>query len=164
VAYATPAQLCQQFDRRDIADLCAESSTAVNPATVENNPIAQAALERASGLILAAASIADQYTQDDLDELAANDDPFLIAFCCKAAMAELLQRRSVQKPGDPPTVAKEVQGLLDDLRAGKKIFNVSAVRDAGNVHLSTPTVVELVDAGLWTGLASGRIWPAREVV
>lgn len=163
MAYATAGQLCQYFDRRDLADLCAESETSVvSPAAVESNPIAANALEGASGTVRSTAMIAERYNADDLEALAAAQDGFLVWLTCALAFGILLTRRGVQRDAMPAIVV-EAKEWLAQLREGAAIFDVSANEAAGLIHLTTPTVVELSNAGLATSTALGRFLPLRVV-
>lgn len=160
MAFATTAQLCQEFDRRDIAGLCSESDSVIVPAaSVESNPIAQAAMEKGAALIVSAAAVANKYTEAELESLAASGDQFIIQLNCNLSMGLLLKRRSVQRPAEEPQAVKEANQWLAALRLGEMIFNLPNARDAGNVKTVAADVVELRNAGLISGVAAGRFFP-----
>lgn len=160
MAYATTAQLCQQFDRRDIAGMCSETDTPVVPATVESNPIALMALEQASARIRSAAMIAGKYSEADLETLASTQDAFLVDLTCQLAFGQLLNRRGVQREKLPPVVER-AENWLAALRLGEAILNVADNIDKGNMQTHTPTTVTLADAGFVTSVAAGKYFPAR---
>lgn len=160
MAYATAAQMCQKFDRREISQMCAESDTNIPPAaSIEGNAILLSALESASGQVRSAALIANKYTEADLETLAGNQDDFLVTLICRLAMGSLLIRRSVHR--EVPPVIQDAMNWLAALRLGEMIFNVQANRDKGNVHTVQPTTVELSNEGMLSGRAAGRWFPQR---
>lgn len=162
MAYATASQLCQQFDRRDIAGMCAESDTPVPPSTVEQNSVVEWALEQATGEIKSAACIANKYPESVLDALADSADAFLVRLTCSIAMGALLQRRSVQRPGELPSAVQEAKNWLAALRLGEAIFDVDANKDKGNVQVSRGSVVTLANDGFITAKLSNRWFPTQQ--
>lgn len=156
MAYATGYQLVAAVDPRDIADFCGDSTNPVDPATVATNPIVLAALEKATGMIRAAAMIANKYTEETLTRLANSNDPFIVDMTCMLAVGVLYARRSLTNQ-EPPYYVKRAEEWLAALRLGELIFNNEQTKTFGNVTVGSATVQELQNQNLVA--AEGRFFP-----
>lgn len=160
MAFAAGTDIVLVVDRRDLAGLCTDDDAApVNPATVETNAKVLDALEGASEIIVSAAVIANKYRREDLQDLADSGNAFIKRLTCWIAHGELLGGRGIQREQIPPYV-KRAESWVDDLRDGKRIFDLEANRDKGNVQTGKASLLTLQDDGIAMSYAQGRFLPA----
>lgn len=155
MAYATPEQLIMRYDARVIGQLLDDSGVQID--NISANTVALEAMDDASGQIRSAALVANKYTEDDLNTLAANHDAFLVKLTCDLAYGFLKNRRAID--GEIPPQVKEANQWLAMLRFGERILNVQANADAGNVSHSTISLVERQQTNLLAD--SYRFFPVR---
>lgn len=159
MAYADGSDLVSTMDRRDLANLLTEDADSpVDPSNVEGHPVAQDALEMGAARIKGACLIANKYTEEDLDRLAAQQDMLIVRLNCWLAIGELLGRRGVQKDNIPPYVAR-AEEWIKELKKGEMLFNVTDNRDKGNVQTGTAEAGLLENQGFVTANLQGRFFP-----
>lgn len=133
MAFATPENLISRYDVRKLGQLVRDDNTQATAAELLSDSVLSDALEDATAQIRSAATINDKYTEDDLSDLAAGGDPFLIRLTCNLAMGYLLNRRTMGVEALPPEI-EQANEWLAALRFGSRIFNIAKVRRFGNVQ------------------------------
>jgi len=128
-SYATPTQLLQHYDARQIGDLVGDVGTRVSSASLLTDVNVQAALDRASGEIEAACLVAGKYTPDDLNILTGMALALRVGLCVDLAYWFLQIRRF---PKSEITEGyRAAMEKLDRLRLGERIFGLQEVANAG---------------------------------
>lgn len=155
MAYATPEQLVARFDARVIGQLVDDSGVEIT-SLAANNYVLEA-LDDASGQIRSAALVANKYTETNLDDLAADNDPFLVRLTCTLAYGFLRNRRGMGTENLPEV--ERAENWLAALRLGERIFNIQDNADAGNVHYSTISLAQRRETNLLAD--SYRFYPVR---
>lgn len=128
-SYATPTQLLNAYDARQVGDLVGDVNTRVsaNDLLTDNN--LQAALDWASGQVEAACLRGARYTPDDLNALTGMSQAMLVGLVCDLAFWRLTVRRN---PSAQPTEAyRAAMELLDRLGLGERIFGLEETAAAG---------------------------------
>lgn len=133
MGYATIANLESRFDRRVLAQLSNDAG-----GTSANTANQTTAIDDASAEILMAALQGGIYTSDQLDTLYAAGDKALIRLTCFLAAKNLYKRRGMGVPPSLKDDAKQADDLLEQLRKGMRVFNVSANRSG-----ELPAIVSL---------------------
>ncbi len=139
--FATVADLLTRYDARRIADLVGDSGSRVEPATLltpspNGNPVAFAALQDATQMILAAATVAARYSYEQLygDSTTTPATPgsnLAKRLCCDLGFALLTGRRGYteSQQGSLTPRAAEAQAMLEALRRGERLLDCYSVRD-----------------------------------
>lgn len=135
-AYATSADLIARCDPNLVAQLLGDDvNGAPAIADLEDNANLTALLADASGQVEAALLVGQRYTTAQLDALTGNSLGLLKRITCTVAMAQLFERRPGVHVQTAQAYLERADKHLEDLRAGKRIFNV-----AENVAKQTPTI------------------------
>lgn len=140
MAYATLENLLDRFDQRTVAQLASDANAPA--ADLANNSRIAAALADGAGMINSAVMVAGLYTTEQLTTLTGDDAEFLTRLNCELAMGFLLGRRP-EKYGDEGVqkLLDRAEQQLDLLRQGSRIFNIEAVKEAGQPTIDGPTAV-----------------------
>lgn len=127
--YLTVAELALAVDTTLLASLGADggSTGTVN----QSNAILVTAIARASGMIDAAVTVANQYTPERLLVLYDDGDWTIRSLCAGLALWMLYSRRGKDTPSNIQEQIDLAMRMLDDLRDGKKVFADDAARNAG---------------------------------
>lgn len=160
MAYATATQLISRYDVRKIGQLVRDNNTQATAVELASDVVVVDAVEDASAQIRSAATINNKYTEDDLGELASNDDAFLVRLTCDLAMGYLMNRRGLGIDALPAQVM-QAQEWLAALRLGERILNVARVRQYGNVQRRAMTNQDWQDTGLVADVPPNRYFPSR---
>lgn len=148
MAYASATDLTARFDSREIGDLLSDSGTPVDEGDFGSNTKLTAILDDASGEIDAALLVANRYLPADLSGLTGNSLAHLKRITCEIAMRLLLGRRPAYNPDLLESMEKRVNGLLERLRKGENVFNLSDQKDAGTPSIDGLSTVEIRDLNL----------------
>jgi phage gp36-like protein len=147
MAYATSADLSARFDERVLKDLASDTGTAVSDLSADDN--VTAALSDASGLInTAIASPSSHYTATQLEAMTGDDLAYLKRIVCSLAMAYLLGRRPEKYGDDYKSITEHAMEVVDQLRRGLFVFNISDAKDAGLPSVDGLTVTQYQDLNL----------------
>lgn len=139
--HAVPADLVNYYDETVIADLASDTGTPVENLTADAKVLA--ALSAASGKVNSAATVAERYTVEQLAALTGDDLELLKQITCTLAMARLLTRRPGSRYVETYKESiQEAEDFLERLRRGERVFAVADVREAGQLAVDGPTVVE----------------------
>jgi phage gp36-like protein len=166
-AFATGSDLIARYDVRTIGDLVNDDGTAANSGTITGggNAVINAALEDASGEILAALRQAGRYTEADLTGLTGNSLAHLKRITCKIAFWHLWERRASWDDDERADAARsDARRALQDLRQGVTIFDLTAPVGAGTPSVSVPTVLEIRQSNLLVDRVrdGGGMYPRRQ--
>lgn len=145
VSYATIAQFQARYDAR----LVAQWSNDTN-GTTQTSANVQAALDDASAAILTACLQGSIYSASDLTTLVSGGDTALVRLCCDIAIGYMAERRGQGLPGQLQRQADEAGRMLDALRRGQRVLNVSANRAADVPATVTLTADERSNLGSLT--------------
>lgn len=146
-SYATPDDMLVQYDIRAIADLLNDrgvrtgGSPNPDPAIVAVDPVLQAMLDKASGMVEAACLRSLRYSPADLQGLTGVSLQLLVGIVCDLAMGYLYRRRPDK--GKPPAAFGEALKWLEDLASGERIFSFQETEAAAlpSVHVETPAEI-----------------------
>lgn len=154
-AYATYADLQDALDSDIIAQLCGDAGV-VLPGP---NPITDAALERASGIVRSYIRVGGIYSEAEITALVAAHDPLMVNLVVDLATEFLFQRRGAKISPAIEQRIKQAYSMLEGLRDGKMLFGSVD----GNVAAGTPVVVSvpLSNLGWYNKVSNSQFFPAR---
>ena len=141
-AYATPADLIERHDVTTIGELCSDTGTAITAANLPTDANCLAALADASGDVEAAMGCGNRYSPDDLAGLTGNSLAKLKRIVCTIAMAYLFERRPAVHYEQAQNYLERAKQYLEDLRAGRNVFNIADHLAAANPTIDGPTSYE----------------------
>ncbi len=149
-AYASIADMLKRYDVRTIGDLINDDGTAASSAEVlaDADGIIAAALETASGEVESACFRGKRYTVTDLQGLTGNQSALLKSLVCKLAFWFLWERRPVWDQDQYEQAKNAPRGMLDRLKRGEDVFDIEAVKTAGNPSVTGPTRADLTNLNL----------------
>jgi hypothetical protein len=133
--FAVYADIEHALDQTIVAQLCGDAGSEVTGP----NAITDAALGRSEAIIKAYCRVGNIYTDAELDALAAEHNPLLIALAVDLATEFLFQRRGAKISPAIEQRIKQAYSYLEGLRDGKMLFG--SVATAANADAGTPTVV-----------------------
>ena len=125
MSYATIANMQARYDSRIIAQLSADD----NSGTI-NTTVVQDMLDDATATINMATIQGSQYQLNDLTALVAAGDVMLIRMNCDLAIRALVERRGVGLSGGLERQVKASEELIEALRKGERVLNITANRAA----------------------------------
>lgn len=161
MGYASTSDMLERYDARIIGDLVADAGSRISSAALLTNDNLEAALDSAAGWIESAALVGNRYTAADLSGLTGNSLAFIKQLNCDIAFSLLRQRRGFDVAQFP--AVEQSLAILDRIRLGERIFNVSEVKDKHNPTLGQPTIVEISNQNLVRDFAH-RFYPVRRYV
>lgn len=159
-SYATPADLLKRYDARDIGDLASDTGTQVSTGSIPTDANVLAALADASGDIESALLAGNRYTTADLAAVTGNTASKLIRLTCDIAMGYLLSRRPGYDPERLKAFREQNHFMLERLRKGENVFDLTAQKDAGVIERATPTAVDVSKLNLMRDRTQ-NYYPAR---
>jgi len=128
-SYISTAELVESFDDRMVKQLVSYTGT---PATdLTTNAAALNAIEKASAEIESYALRGGLYTATNLTDLQAADDWSLQSLTATLTMKHLFRGKTGSIPPDMEAMMGEASGTLEDLRDGKRVFNLDTTIGAG---------------------------------
>ncbi|GAB4134115.1 MAG: hypothetical protein Kow0040_17390 [Thermogutta sp.] len=140
MSLADAADLTARYDRHIVADLGGDEGTPTDPAS---SPRVAAALEGATGEILAAARMGGRYSAEDLAQLTGADAAYLKDIVCLLAVLRLVSTR-IQTIGEAAFESLRRQGdkILADLRNGLLVFGTPAASRAQTPQADGPEALD----------------------
>lgn len=155
-------QLLSNSDFAKFADdrLLKELATDTNSdaTTLVGNDIITYALLRAGEEVAAAATISGTYSTTDLETLATANNAFLLGLVADLALCYLYERRGSDVPETVKAKANRSNGVLNDIRDGKRVLALADNRTAGLPQLS---IVSATVRGKLGMTADDPFFPAR---
>lgn len=127
-AYAAVQDLENYRDWRQMADWISTNDQRGTQSQFESNPIVQAHLNAASGLVEAACLKGGRYNAADLQALTGVSQQFLIRLVCLSAIGSLSRFKTRSK--DEIKEIEWAENLLAALAAGERVFSLQEVEDA----------------------------------
>jgi len=123
------------------------------------NPITDAALERATGIVRSYIRIGDQYTEDEITTLANSHDPLMIMTVVDLAIEFLFLRRGSKLSAATEQRVKQAYSFCEGLRDGKMLFGTVA----RNAVAGTPLVaaVGLSNLAWYAQASNSAFFPPR---
>ncbi len=145
MAYLTGAEFLQRYDARTVGDLVQDTGARVttNLAT-DTNLLAMIA--DASGWVESACYVGNRYTSADLTALTGSSAALLKRLVADISFAFLRQRRGYDLEQFP--LVQESFNMLDRLRLGERVFDIAAVKDAGNASATTTSKQTILSQNL----------------
>jgi len=126
--YITASELAESFDSRMIKQL--SSYTGSPQSSVDNSTVTNA-IEKASSEVESYALRGGLYTSTNLSDLQTSDDWALKTLVSTLTMKHLFRGKTGQIPPDMIAMVGEATATLEELREGKRVFNLSTTHDAG---------------------------------
>jgi len=128
-SYISTAELVESFDDRMVKQL---SSYSGSPETdLSTNAAALNAIEKASSEVESYALRGGLYSSQNLSDLQTADDWSLKSLVSTLTMKHLFRGKTGSIPPDMAAMMGEASQTLEDLRDGKRVFNLSTTHDAG---------------------------------
>jgi phage gp36-like protein len=161
-AFSTSDDMVARFDARTLGDICADNDVQVTQAGLVTNTKMLAALNTATGRLLATALRAKRYSRVDLNSLTGESLDYLKDLTCRIAFWILWQRKPYSEDQQRKEAKQAYDDALEELGSGHEIFDVDAVKDAGIPKVETVTRTEIeTDWNLFVDEARGRFYPQR---
>ncbi len=161
MAYVTPEQFLDRYDPRDIGDLVSKDNERVSESKLLNNSKLNRALEDASGIVRSAALVGRRYIDEELQQLAKDQDSFLVELVCDLTLGRLITGRSLTAEVTPDVL--RAQEWVAMLRLGERIFNVLKAAGAGLTTSGFITRQRRSELQFIADVASPRYFPNRQV-
>ena len=139
MAYASAQDLLNRYDSRRIGDLAGDVGVRLTESQILTDSKVAAALDDASGKVMAAIKRANRYTDSELNALTGVSLAYLKRITCDMAFAYLNMRRGYGA-AEVEAQAPGYRTALEDLNRlgnGEMIFDVESKREAGNPSYTT---------------------------
>jgi hypothetical protein len=139
-SYISTAELIESFDSRMVYQLVSYDGTPETDLTT--NAAALNAIEKASAEVESYALRGGLYSAENLSDLKAADDWSLKTLTATLTLKWLFRGKTGNVPPDMAAMIAEATQLLEDLREGKRVFNLGTTHSAGkaSVHIVSSTV------------------------
>lgn len=164
MALADADDMINRYDVRTLGDLVSDGDR-VGEAYLPTDPKMLAALETASGEVIAACYKGNRYLPADLTGLTGSSAEYLKDLVCRIAFWVLWRRKPwsdrYEKLRD--SAEKSATAALDLLRTGQNVFDVAETKEAGTPEVQSVSLVEIQTYNLIVDAARGRFYPARRV-
>jgi tetrahydromethanopterin S-methyltransferase subunit F len=121
------------IDERLLKELISDTNS---DGTIASSTILTELLLRAGEEVASAATRSQAYTVLELEALATDGNALLRGLVADLALCYLFERRGGEVPESVKAKANRAQGMLNDLRDGKRVFAVDANREAGTASVS----------------------------
>lgn len=159
--FASASDMLNRYDARTLGDMVSDNDDRVSSADLLSDAKLEAALNDATGRIVAALRQGQRYEVSDLSALTGESSYHLIRLTCDLAFAALWNRKPYHDNELGDQVQERAEKDLDRLRKGEHVFDVDAVTDAGLPIATGPTTVEVNSLHLITDIARGKYYPRR---
>jgi hypothetical protein len=144
------------IDERLLKELTSDTNS---DATIDgNNTILTEALLRGGEEVASAATRSQAYTVIELEALATDGNALLRGLVADLALCYLFERRGGDVPESVKAKANRAQGMLSDLRDGRRVFAVEANRASGT---ATVSVILPSTRGSLHMVSDSQFYPAR---
>jgi len=155
-AYISADEVAESFDTRIIKQL---SSYSGSPQSDVDNSVTTNAIEKASAEVESFALRGGLYTTTNLSDLQTADDWSLKGLMASLTMKHLFRGKGTDAPPDIVAMIGEATETLNDLRDGKRVFNLSTVHDAAKAAVK---IVNITDRGRMGMISDGENFPNRQ--
>jgi hypothetical protein len=135
--YITATELAESFDSRMIKQL--SSYTGTPQSNVDNTTVTNA-IEKASAEVESFALRGGLYTAENLADLKTADDWTLKTLVATLTMKHLFRGKTGNIPPDMQAMVAEASQTLEELRDGKRIFNLATAITAGRAKAHVVSV------------------------
>ena len=126
--YISASELAESFDSRMIKQLSSYSGT---PQSSVDNSTVTNAIEKASAEVESYAKRGGIYSTQNLSDLQSDDDWSLKTLVSTLTMKHLFRGKTGNIPPDMSAMIAEATQTLEDLRDGKRVFNLGEAHTAG---------------------------------
>jgi len=126
--YITATELAESFDSRMIKQL--SSYTGSPQSSVDNSTVTNA-IEKASAEVQSFALRGGLYSAENLASLQSDDDWTLKTLVATLTMKHLFRGKTGNIPPDMQAMVAEASQTLEELREGKRVFNLDVTIEAG---------------------------------
>lgn len=157
MAFATAENLLERYDARTLGDMVADNDNRTSPPDLLSDAKITAALNDATGRIVAALRQGQHYEVSDLSSLSGESSYHLIRLTCDLAFVCLWQRRPYHDSELGEKIQDRAEKDLDRLRKGEYVFDVDAVTEAGLPEITGPSTVDLNNLHLLVDQARGGV-------
>ena len=131
-SYISTAELIESFDSRMVFQLASYSGSPIADASaLASSAVALNAIEKASAEVESYAKRGGIYTTENLSDLQSNDDWSLKSLVSTLTMKHLFRGKTGNLPPDMAAMVAEATQTLEDLRDGKRVFNLGEAHTAG---------------------------------
>ena len=131
-SYISTAELIESFDSRMVFQLASYSGSPIADASaLASSAVALNAIEKASAEVESYAKRGGIYTTENLSDLQSNDDWSLKSLVSTLTMKHLFRGKTGNLPPDMAAMVAEASQTLEDLRDGKRVFNLGEAHTAG---------------------------------
>lgn len=147
-AYATPADMLDCYDARDIAALCSDSGVTIPCGELPTNTKLLRMLRFASAEVESALIQGGRYSVLDLEGLTDNSKDKLVRMVCEFAMCYLFERRPSWNVDATTKSREQVNKTLLLMREGSEIFNLAQTILAGQPTVTGPTMASYANMNM----------------
>jgi len=134
--YISTDELIESFDSRTMFQLASYSGTPIANATaLRTSATALNAIEKASSDVESFALRGGIYTTTDFTDLQTADDWSLKSLVATLAMKHLFRGKTGNMPPDMQAMVGEATRTMEELRTGKRVFNLDRVHSGGKVSV-----------------------------
>ena len=153
---AAPADLILRFDANLLGQLVNDENTQLTPTQLLSDPVTQAHLDDAAGMVLAALYTAYKYTPTELSQVTPTSASLLKRLCCDLAIVMICQRRGYDYSDKFPMLGISLT-MIQQLRNGERVLDLASNEEAGLVAATRVGSVQQMRAGLVT--ANWHLFP-----
>lgn len=135
-SYISTAELIESFDSRMVFQLASYSGSPIaDVSALASSAVALNAIEKASAEVESYAMRGGIYSTQNLTDLQTADDWSLKSLVSTLAMKHLFRGKTGNLPPDMAAMIGEATQTLEDLREGKRVFNLDSTHTAGQAKL-----------------------------
>lgn len=135
-SYISTNELIESFDERLVFQLASYTGTPVaSSSALSTNTTALNAIEKASAEVESFALRGGLYTALNLTDLQTADDWSLKSLVATLTMKHLFRGKTGNLPPDMAAMVGEASQTLEDLREGKRVFNLATTHTAGKASV-----------------------------
>ena len=135
-SYISTAELIESFDSRMVFQLASYSGSPIADASaLASSAVALNAIEKASAEVQSYAMRGGIYSTQNLTDLQTADDWSLKSLVSTLTMKHLFRGKTGNLPPDMAAMVAEATQTLEDLREGKRVFNLDSTHTAGQAKL-----------------------------
>jgi hypothetical protein len=163
-ALANASDMILRYDAKLLSPLLDDDGAPVNPEDFDTHPVMVAALEAATGEVVAKLLPGKRYSIDQLRaELSLESEQYVRALVCKAAWLLLKQRRPSGEKDEAnlKRVREELDAGLESLRNGFAVLDRDQQKQAGLMTAEQVGQAQINRMNLFTERAVGKFYPTR---
>ena len=153
--YISAAELAESFDERLIKQISSYSGT---PQSSVSNSVVTNSIEKASAEVESYALRGGLYTATNLSDLQTADDWSLKSLVATLAMKHLFRGKAGNMPPDMESMVAEAGRTLEELREGKRVFNLAGAISAGKAEVKIVDINKRNNVGM---VSDSAFFPPR---